>query len=76
MININLRDIFLEYTLDCLVEIPDSEKETFINNLTKELADVYIESQREENAYQRRLYRHKAHYSLDLNDDIETKARL
>ena len=76
MATINLKYIFSdEYTEDYLlyIDIPENEVEEFTANLTKELADVYIESQRKETAYQRRAYRYKAHYSLDLNDGIESE---
>ena len=56
---------------DCFVEVPDSDVEAFRAGLTKEIANVYFKEQHEENAYQRRVYWHKAHYSLDQDDGIE-----
>jgi len=71
MITINLRDIFPEYTLDCFIEVPDSDATTFLASLTREIADVYIAFQRTENNYILRTYRNRAWYSLDCGDDIE-----
>ena len=71
MATINLRDYFFCYKLDCFVEVSDEDVEVFLAGLTIKWADVYFKAQREENAYQRRLYRHDAHYSLDCNDGIE-----
>ena len=70
---INLRDIFPEYTLDCFVEVLDDDEETFKASLTKEIADVYFKEQREENKYKRKIYRYKAHYSLNQDDGIENE---
>ena len=71
MATINLRDYFFCYKLDCFVEVPDEDVEAFLAGLTIKLADVYFKTQREENAYKRQQYRHKAHYSLDCNDGIQ-----
>ena len=73
MKTINIRNIFPEYELDCFIELPDSDVEAFTASLTKETAYVYIEFQREENNYNRRVFRHKAHYSLDQDDGIESE---
>ena len=73
MKTINLRHIFPEYELDCFIELPDSDVEAFTANLTRETAYVYIEFQREENNYNRRVFRHKAQYSLDQGDGIENE---
>jgi len=61
---INLRDFYPWYTHDEFVEVSD------------EVAAELIADKRYENAYQRKMYRHKAHYSLDANDGIETSAIL
>jgi len=74
MANINIRDLFPEFTLDCFIEVPDMDVEAFKAGLTKEAANVYVDFQREENAYMRRLYRNNAHYSLDQDDGIENEA--
>ena len=74
MAKINLRDHYPEYGLDCVAEVPDGDAEDFIAAMTKEIADVYVECQRAENAYLRRKYRRKAHYSLNCGDGIENDA--
>lgn len=56
---INLRDFYPFYTCDASIEVSD------------EIGAVLLESKREENNYLRRMYRHKAHYSLDRDDGIE-----
>ena len=56
---INLRDFYPFYTCDAFIDVPD------------EIGAVLLESKREENNYLRRMYRHKAHYSLDRSDGIE-----
>jgi len=74
MATINLRDLYPEEELDCIIEVQNGDAEAFKATLTKEIADVYFEEQRRENAYQRRLFRNKAHYSLDCDDGIENDA--
>ncbi len=59
MAQINLRDYYPFYEVDILVDIPD------------EVAAVLMEAERQEEAYRRRMYRHKAQYSLDRGDGIE-----
>jgi RNA polymerase sigma-70 factor (ECF subfamily) len=59
---INLRDFYPWYTSDELVEVPDV------------VAEVMIEARRLEAAQRRRVYRNKAHYSLDAGDGIEAEA--
>jgi len=59
MAKINLRDYYPFYNTDTLIDIPD------------EVADVLLEAKRQEKAYRRRMYRHKAQYSLDRGDGIE-----
>ena len=67
---INLREYFRCYQIDCFLEIPDEEVETFLAGLTIKLADVYFKEQRKENAYQRKQRRYKANYTLD-SDEFE-----
>ena len=71
MKEINLRTLFPEYELDCFVEVPDGDVEAFTASMTKEMADIYFEAEREASASRRRMYRYKAHYSLDAGDGIE-----
>lgn len=59
MIKINLRDYYPFYQKDCFVNIPD------------EVAEELRSFDRMESAYQRRMYRYKAQYSLDRGDGIE-----
>jgi RNA polymerase sigma-70 factor (ECF subfamily) len=56
---INLRDYYPFYKNDFIIEVPD------------DVAKALHELDRLEDTYQRRSYRHKAHYSLDRNDGIE-----
>lgn len=57
---INLRDLYPEaYKTDTYVEV------------TEEVLDAIQAAQRMEAAYERRMYRHKAHYSLDYGNGIE-----
>ena len=74
MTTINLRTLFPSCELDCFVEVPDGDVESFKASLTEEVAAVYFDGQRKENAYQRRVYRNKAHFSLDQEDGIENDA--
>ena len=74
MSTINLRVLFPSYELDCFVDVPDDDAEAFKASLTEETASVYFEFQRKENAYQRRVYWNKAHYSLNQGDGIENDA--
>jgi RNA polymerase sigma-70 factor (ECF subfamily) len=59
---INLRKYYPWYTHDELVEVPDA------------VAEAMAESKRLEAAQRRRIYRHKAYYSLDREDGIEAEA--
>ena len=59
MKTINLRDYYPFYQHDCLLEVPD------------EVANLFDDYKRTEQAYQRQKYRYKAHYSLDRGDGIE-----
>ena len=59
MTTINLKDFYYWYTQDQLIEVSD------------EVAEVFKADARYEMAYQRRLSRHKAQYSLGRGDGIE-----
>jgi RNA polymerase sigma-70 factor (ECF subfamily) len=59
---INLREYYPFQQYDYVIEVPD------------EIAEVMNESERTESAYQRRLYRNKAYYSLDRDDGTEYDA--
>ena len=59
MAKINLRDYYPFYQYDCVIDVPD------------EVSEALQELDRLETAYQRYLYRHKSHYSLDQGDGIE-----
>ena len=61
---INLRDFYYWYTQDEYMEVTD------------DVAEALRASVRYEAAYQRRLSRHKAQYSLDCEDGIEYSACL
>ena len=61
---INLRDFYYWYTQDEYMEVSD------------DVAEALRASVRYEAAYQRRLSRHKAQYSLDCDDGIEYSACL
>jgi hypothetical protein len=52
-------DLYPFYNLEYVVDIPD------------EVAAVLMEAKRQEEAYRRRMYRHRAQYSLDRADGIE-----
>ena len=64
MTTINLKDFYYWYTQDQFIEVSD------------EVAEVFLADARYEMAYQRRLSRHKAQYSLDCEDGIEYSACL
>ena len=64
MTTINLKDFYYWYTQDQFIEVSD------------EVAEVFVAGGRHEMAYQRRLSRHKAPYSLDCEDGIEYSACL
>ena len=59
MTTINLKDFYYWYTQDQFIEV------------SEEVAAVFLADARYEMAYQRRLSRHKAQYSLDCDDGIE-----
>ena len=64
MTTINLKDFYYWYTQDQFIEV------------SEEVAEALRASVRYEAAYQRRLTRHKAQYSLDCEDGIEYSACL
>lgn len=51
-------------------------RKTFNCYASDEIAEVFVADARHEMAYQRRLSRHKAQYSLDCDDGIEYSACL
>lgn len=60
MKKLNLRDLYPDtYRTDLFVEVTD------------EVQKVFLADQRAEAAYERQMYRYKAHYSLDHNNGIE-----
>ena len=61
MKKINLRDVYPFYENDCFVMVDD------------EIAEIFEESKRKEQNYQRKIYRNKAHFSLDRDDGIENE---
>lgn len=64
MATINLRDYYLWYIEDCLIEVSD------------EIAEVLHADKLYEMAHQRRITRHKAQYSLNRDDGIEYSVSL
>ena len=63
MKTINLRDFYKSlYDRDQFCEVPD------------EVAELLLLYKRREEAQRRKIYRHKAQYSLDRNDGIENEA--
>lgn len=62
MKTINLKDYYDHIQEDTYIDIPD------------EVFDIFEESRKAEQAYERSKYRHKAHYSLDAGDGIEHSA--
>ena len=64
MTTINLKDFYYWYIQDQFIEV------------SEEVAEALRASVRYEAAYQRRLTRHKAQYSLDCEDGIEYSACL
>lgn len=65
MIEINLREFYPEcYRNDYFVEVPD------------EVAELLILLRRHEQSQRRRVYKHKAHYSLDIYENVEREAVL
>ena len=65
MIEINLREFYPEcYRSDYFVEVPD------------EVAELLILLRRHEQSQRRRIYKHKAHYSLDIYEIVEREVVL
>lgn len=62
MLTINLRDFYPCCNEDIFVEITD------------EMAEAMKAADRQQEAYRRRMYYHKAQYSLDAGDGIENDA--
>ena len=62
MKEINLRDFYPWYKEDVIIEV------------TEEVAEELLAGQRYIKASRRRIYRNKAHYSLDAEDGIEYSA--
>ena len=59
---VNLRNFYPFYKSDCWQEVP------------QDVLDVLMAYKRAEHAYQVKVYRHKAYYSLDVGDGIEGAA--
>lgn len=65
MIEINLREFYPEcYRSDYFVGVPD------------EVAELLILLKRHEQSQRRRIYKHKAQYSLDIYENVEREATL
>lgn len=65
MKEVNLRELYPEiYKTDTFIEVTD------------DVEMVFKASKRSEEAYNRKKYRYKSHYSLDRNDGIEHDALL
>ena len=62
MKTINLKEYYEHITRDTYIDIPD------------EVYEVFEKSRKDEEAYQSRVYYHKAFYSLDRDDGIEHSA--
>ncbi|CAK7001314.1 MAG: hypothetical protein ENTB_00041 [Enterocloster aldenensis] len=63
MQKINLRDLYPDvYKTDAFLEVTD------------EVQAVFLADERAEAAYERQMYRYKAHYSLDFGNGIENAA--
>lgn len=59
MKKINLRELYPFYDQDCYIAVDDT------------VTEIFEESRKAEQAYQRKVYRNKAHYSLNREDGIE-----
>ena len=60
MKQINLRELYPDfYETDTMIEV------------SEEVLEVFRAAERAEEAYDRRMYRYKAHYSLDCDNGIE-----
>lgn len=71
---INIRDLFPFYERNCFIRVPADQYNAFVFSFTKEVADVYIEFEKREDAWERKRSRHSAFYSLDYGDGIEKDA--
>ena len=60
MKKVNLRDLY-----------PDVYKNDYFVEVTKDVLETIRAAERAEAAYDRRMYRYKAHYSLDCDNGIE-----
>ena len=60
MKKVNLRDLY-----------PDVYKTDHFVEVTEDVLETIRAAERAEAAYDRRMYRYKAHYSLDCDNDIE-----
>ena len=58
-------------TINLRVHYPDIYTHDFFIEVSNEIAAALIKARRQEAAFRRRTYRHKAHYSLDRGDGIE-----
>ena len=65
MKKINLRELY-----------PDAYTTDFFVNVTEDVLETIRASERAEAAYERKMYRYKAQYSLDCDDGIEYSACL
>ena len=64
MPKINLRDFYPYYSVDSFVDVP------------QDFIDLLKQWKREDKASVRKMYRHKAQYSLDFGDGIESQVLL
>ncbi len=62
MKKINLKDYYAHISIDTYIDIPD------------EVFNIFEEHRKAEQAYQSKVYYHKAYYSLDRDDGIEHSA--
>ena len=65
MKKINLRELY-----------PDAYTTDFLVDVTEEVMEAIRAAERAEAAYDRRMYRYKAHYSLDCDNGIENAVLL
>ena len=65
MKKVNLRDLY-----------PDVYKSDHFVEVTEDVLETIRDSERAEAAYDRRMYRYKAHYSLDCDNGIENAVLL
>ncbi len=60
MKEVNLRELY-----------PDVYKTDYFVEVTEDVLEVFKNADRAESAYERRMYRYKAQYSLDCNSCME-----